>query len=94
MEGERMTAEETIKKLGGIPSILMQCHVSFERINEYCGALNEAIVALKIRTPKKPVNHDQDGNRCACDRCPTCFEPVWDKYCGFCGQAIDFEGVE
>ena len=59
-------------------------------------AFNKAIDALEKQIPKKPRHMHKNYY------CPTCKEDGWmlwddaipndmDKYCGICGQAIDWE---
>lgn len=64
-----------------------------------------AIYALDKQIPKKPILHVlskyKNGNvkKCAW-KCPSCLRIEYvkqrdalDTYCGFCGQKIDYEGV-
>lgn len=69
-------------------------------------ALKMAVVALEIRTPKKPIfvdtrfrnhgRHISDGvSLSKCYKCPTCSSHifhVWDseKCCVHCGQVLDW----
>lgn len=53
-----------------------------------------AIKALERRMPKKPVKHDNCGNKCASERCPNCFKIVSGKYCENCGQHLKWEESE
>ena len=62
------------------------------------GALNKAIDALEKQIPKKPLHMHKNYY------CPICKEDGWmlwddaipndmDKYCGKCGQAIDWSDI-
>lgn len=52
-------------------------------------ALTLAVIALKMRTPKKAARVENDKT----DGCPICGRAFYEafKYCPNCGQAIDWE---
>ena len=66
-------------------------------------ALQMAIAALKRRTPKKPIEFDNDIEKIMyfCPNCGLIFDkpkelPSWlhnTLYCERCGQAIDWSGL-
>ena len=86
--GEKMTYEEAIKQLNS---------VSIYHFDKYTAdAINMAIDALEKQIPKKPLHMHKNYY------CPICKENGWmlwddaipndtDKYCGICGQAINWE---
>lgn len=73
---------------------------------EFIDVIQEAISALEKQTPEKPIWHVlskyKNGNvKKGAWKCPTCLRIEYvkqrdalDTYCGFCGQKIDYEGVE
>ena len=83
-----MTYEETIKQLNSI---------AIYHFDKYTtDAINMAIEALEKQIPKKPLHMHKNYY------CPICKENGWmlrddaipndtDKYCGKCGQAIDWK---
>ena len=86
-----MTYEEAIKQLNSI---------AIYHFDKYTAdAINMAIDALEKQTPKKPIHMHKNYY------CPICKEDGWmlwddaipndmDKYCGKCGQAIDWSDDE
>ena len=85
-----MTCEEAIKMLTELKPIPID---GFKTIAE---AYDLAIEALKKQIPKKPLHMHKNYY------CPICKKGGWmlwddaipndmDKYCGMCGQAIDWE---
>lgn len=65
-------------------------------VEEYVDILNELI---DKETPKKPLTPEQNHHVCPC--CECCVYPigqksswykVFSKYCGNCGQRLDWEG--
>ena len=61
-------------------------------------ALNKAVEAIEKQIPKKPLHMHKNYY------CPVCKEDGWmlwddaipndmDKYCGICGQAIDWSDI-
>lgn len=52
------------------------------------GTVEECQNAVDRQTKKRPVEVDNCGNVCSCERCPNCFEIVSGDYCEECGQAI------
>ena len=91
-----MTIEEARKVLDGELLVLkLENNVASEaqkkRLNEKFAALNVAISALDKQMPKKP----KEG---VCPRCSsrhiyaaTLMKAECFKYCGDCGQALDWE---
>ena len=83
-----MTYEEAIKQLNS---------VAVYHFDKYTtDAIDMAIEALEKQIPKKPLHMHKNYY------CPICKEDGWllwddaipndmDKYCGICGQAIDWE---
>ena len=93
MEGERMTYEEAIKNINALNAV---CGQKGLYDAEFENALALAIEALEKQIPKKPLHMHKNYY------CPICKEDGWmlwddaipndmDKYCGKCGQAIDWE---
>ena len=86
-----MTYEEAIKQLNSI---------AIYHFDKYTAdAINMAIDALEKQIPKKPIHMHKNYY------CPICKEDGWmmwddaipndmDKYCGICGQAIDWRDDE
>ena len=86
-----MTYEEAIKQLNSI---------AIYHFDKYTAdAINMAIDALEKQIPKKPIHMHKNYY------CPICKEDGWmmwddaipndmDKYCGICGQAIDWRDAE
>ena len=83
-----MTYEEAIKQLNSIAIY------HFDKYTTY--AIDLALEALEKQIPKKPLHMHKNYY------CPICKEDGWmlwddaipndmDKYCGICGQAIDWE---
>ena len=82
-----MTPKEAIKQLNSVAIYLDKCTAN---------AIDMAIEALEKQVPKKPLHMYKNYY------CPICKEDGWmlwddaipndmDKYCGKCGQAIDWE---
>lgn len=94
-----MTYEEAIKNINALNAV---CGQKGLYDSEFESALALAIEALEKQIPKKPLHMHKNYY------CPICKEDGWmlwddavpndmDKYCGICGQAIDWgeaRGVE
>lgn len=70
----------------------------FDDIESELGqALNMAVEALEKQIPRKPLNRE-DKSEISYGDCPCCSNMIdnWDdiRYCGECGQAIDWEETE
>ena len=90
-----MTHEEAIKNINALNAVC--CQKDFYDA-EFENALALAIDAIKRQIPMKPLHMHKNYY------CPICKEDGWmlwddavpndtDAYCGKCGQAIDWEGV-
>ena len=88
-----MTYEEAIKNINALNAV---CGQKGLYDAEFESALALAISALEKQIPKKPLHMHKNYY------CPICKEDGWmlwddavpndmDKYCGTCGQAIDWE---
>ena len=88
-----MTHEEAIKNINALNAV---CGQKGFYDAEFESALALAIEALEKQVPKKPLHMHKNYY------CPICKEDGWmlwddaipndmDKYCGMCGQAIDWE---
>lgn len=88
-----MTYEEAIKNINALNAVCGQKGL-YEA--EFESALALAIEALEKQIPKRPLHMHKNYY------CPICKEDGWmlwddaihndmDKYCGKCGQAIDWE---
>lgn len=88
-----MTYEEAIKNINALNAV---CGQKGLYDAEFESALELAILALEKQIPKKPLHMHKNYY------CPICKEDGWmlwddaipndmDKYCGKCGQAIDWE---
>ena len=88
-----MTYEEAIKNINALNAVC--CKKDFYD-NEFENTLALAIEALEKQIPKKPLHMHKNYY------CPICKEDGWvlwddaipndmDKYCGKCGQAINWE---
>ena len=86
-----MTYEEAIKHFKSL-----QKRYTKEHNGQMCEKVNLALEALKKQVPKKPLHMHKNYY------CPICKEDGWllwddavpndmDKYCGKCGQAIDWK---
>ena len=91
-----MTHEEAIKNINALNAVC--CKKDFYDA-EFESALALAIEALEKQIPKKPLYMHKNYY------CPICKEDGWmmwddaipndmDKYCGICGQAIDWRDDE
>ena len=91
-----MTHEEAIKNINALNAV---CGKKDFYDSEFESALALAIEALEKQIPKKPLHMHKNYY------CPICKEDGWmlwddaipndmDKYCGMCGQAIDWEESE
>ena len=91
-----MTYEEAIKNINALNALLGQKELYDA---EFENALAIAIDALEKQVPKKPLHMHKNYY------CPICKENGWmlwddaipndmDKYCGICGQAIDWSDDE
>ena len=89
-----MTYEEAIKHFKSL-----QKRYTKEHNGRMCEKVNLALEALEKQIPKKPLHMHKNYY------CPICKEDGWmlwddaipndmDKYCGKCGQAIDWEGYQ
>lgn len=90
-----MTNEEAIKNINALNAV---CGQKDFYDAEFESALALAIGALEKQKHKKPLHMHKNYY------CPICKEDGWmlwddaipndmDEYCGKCGQAIDWEGV-
>ena len=88
-----MTYEEAIKNINALNAVCGQKDLYDA---EFESALSLAIDALEKQIPRKPLHMHKNYY------CPICKEDGWmlwddaipndmDKYCGKCGQAIDWE---
>lgn len=88
-----MTYEEAIKNINALNAV---CDQKGLYDAEFESALALAIEALEKQIPKRPLHMHKNYY------CPICKEDGWmlwddaipndmDKYCGKCGQAIDWE---
>ena len=88
-----MTYEEAIKNINALNAV---CDQKGLYDAEFESALALAILALEKQIQKKPLHMHKNYY------CPICKEDGWmlwddaipndmDKYCGKCGQAIDWE---
>lgn len=88
-----MTYEEAIKNINTLNAV---CGQKGLYDAEFESSLALAILALEKQIPKKPLHMHKKYY------CPICKEDGWmlwddavpndmDKYCGICGQAIDWE---
>ena len=93
-----MTYQEAIKQLND----LIENSKSFSEENDDIWAndvkaLEMAIEALKKQIPKKPLNRE-DRAEISYGFCPCCSSIIDDwndyKYCGECGQSMDWEDAE
>ena len=91
-----MTYEEAIKNINALNAV---CGQKGLYDAEFESALALAISALEKQIPKKPLHMHKNYY------CPICKEDGWmlwddavpndmDKYCGKCGQAIDWSDDE
>ena len=91
-----MTHEEAIKNINALNAVCGQKDLYDA---EFESALSLAIEALEKQIPKKPLHMHKNYY------CPICKEDRWmlwddaipndmDKYCGKCGQAIDWSDDE
>lgn len=91
-----MTYEEAIKNINALNAV---CGQKGLYDAEFESALALAIEALEKQIPKKPLHMHKNYY------CPICKEDGWmmwddaipndmDKYCGMCGQAIDWSDDE
>ena len=89
-----MTYEEAIKHFKSL-----QKRYTKEHNGRMCEKVNLALEALEKQIPKKPLHMHKNYY------CPICKEDGWmlwddaipndmDKYCGKCGQAIDWRDDE
>ena len=89
-----MTYEEAIKHFKSL-----QKRYTKEHNGRMCEKVNLALEALEKQVPKKPLHMRKNYY------CPICKEDGWmlwddavpndmDKYCGKCGQAIDWSDNE
>ena len=89
-----MTYKEAIKHFKSL-----QKRYTKEHNGRMCEKINLALEALEKQIPKKPLHMHKNYY------CPICKEDGWmlwddaipndmDKYCGICGQAIDWRDDE
>ena len=90
-----MTYEEAIEYITERYVTMSMC-LSLDECRKHNKAISMAIDALEKQIPKKPLHMHKNYY------CPICKEDGWmlwddaipndmDKYCGKCGQAIDWE---
>ena len=90
-----MTHEEAIEYITERYVTMSMC-LSLDECRKHNKAISMAIDALDKQIPKKPLHIHKNYY------CPICKEDGWmlwddaipndmDKYCGICGQAIDWE---
>ena len=93
-----MTNEDAIEYLSERYIAMSMC-LTLDECRKHNKAISMAIEALKKQIPKKPLHMHKNYY------CPICKEDGWmlwddavpndmDKYCGKCGQAIDWEVSE
>ena len=93
-----MTYEEAIEYITERYVTMSMC-LSLDECRKHNKAISMAIDALEKQIPKKPLHMHKNYY------CPICKEDGWmlwddaipndmDKYCGMCGQAIDWEVSE
>lgn len=85
-----MTYKEAIENLKILKISEDDSSVGKLKIQTY----NIAIEALEKQIPKEPLNRE-DKSEISYGYCPCCSDPIdnWNdiRYCGECGQAIDWE---
>lgn len=90
-----MTNEEAIEYITERYVTMSMC-LTLDECRKHNKAISMAIEALEKQIPKKPLHMHKNYY------CPICKEDGWmlwddavpndmDKYCGICGQAIDWE---
>ena len=90
-----MTYEEAIEYITERYVTMSMC-LTLDECRKHNKAISMAIEALEKQIPKKPLHMHKNYY------CPICKEDGWmlwddaipndmDKYCGKCGQAIDWE---
>ena len=90
-----MTYEEAIEYITERYVTMSMC-LTLDECRRHNKAISMAIEALEKQMPKKPLHMHKNYY------CPICKEDGWmlwddaipndmDKYCGICGQAIDWE---
>ena len=90
-----MTYEEAIEYITERYVTMSMC-LTIDECRKHNKAISMAIEALEKQIPKKPLHMHKNYY------CPICKEDGWmlwddavpndmDKYCGICGQAIDWE---
>ena len=93
-----MTNEEAIEYLSERYVVMSMC-LTIDECRKHNKAISMAIEALEKQIPRKPLHMHKNYY------CPICKEDGWmlwddavpndmDKYCGICGQAIDWEVSE
>lgn len=93
-----MTYEEAIEYITERYVTMSMC-LTLDECRKHNKAISMAIEALEKQIPKKPLHMHKNYY------CPICKEDGWmlwddaipndmDKYCGKCGQAIDWEMSE
>ena len=93
-----MTHEEAIEYITERYVTMSMC-LTIDECRKHNKAISMAIEALEKQIPKKPLHMHKNYY------CPICKEDGWmlwddaipndmDKYCGKCGQAIDWRDAE
>ena len=93
-----MTYEEAIEYITERYVTMSMC-LTLDECRKHNKAISMAIEALEKQIPKKPLHMHKNYY------CPICKEDGWmlwddaipndmDKYCGMCGQAIDWSDDE
>ena len=93
-----MTYEEAIEYITERYVTMSMC-LTLDECRKHNKAISMAIEALEKQIPKKPLHMHKNYY------CPICKEDGWmlwddaipndmDKYCGICGQAIDWSDDE
>ena len=85
---------EIQSKLGAFNQVRYERDIALEQLKEigceFGQKMDEVKSALEKQVKKKPVFHDNCGNRTVSSRCPKCFDLVSAPYCRYCGQALDW----
>lgn len=88
------TLDEVKSKIGAFEQVRYERDVALEQLKEigceFGQKMDEVKSALEKQVKKKPVFHDNCGNRTVSSRCPKCFDLVSAPYCRYCGQALDW----
>ena len=73
----------------GMIEDLQHSHLKADKGYSICTTETEIIIALDKQIPKKPTNTSWTHYHC-----PVCRKSVNSKYCGNCGQAIDWSDAD